>query len=45
MVVEVAVKAGCRHIVTYNLRDFAGVEAFGIAAIRPQDFLLALAEP
>lgn len=45
MVAEVAVKAGCRHIVTYNLRDFGGVEAFGIAAVRPHDFLLALNEP
>ena len=44
MAAEVAVKAGCRHIVTYNIRDFSGVEAFGISAIRPHEFLTALNE-
>lgn len=42
MVAEVAVKARCRHIVTYNLRDFGGVDSFGIAAVRPHDFLTSL---
>ena len=39
MVLEAAVAGGCKYIVTHNLRDFAGVEKFGVAAIRPRDFL------
>ena len=42
MVAEVAVKAGCRYIVTYNVRDFKGVDSFGIAAVPPHDFLTIL---
>lgn len=26
MILELAVKAGCEFIITYNVRDFAGVE-------------------
>jgi putative PIN family toxin of toxin-antitoxin system len=39
MIVELAVKAGCDFIVTYNTRDFAGVEQFGLRAIGPGAFL------
>jgi putative PIN family toxin of toxin-antitoxin system len=39
MVLEVAVKARCDFIVTYNLRDFQGIEQFGLQAITPRDFL------
>lgn len=39
MIVELAVKAGCGFIVTYNTRDFAGVEQFGLWAIEPGAFL------
>jgi len=39
MILELAVKAGCEFIVTYNTRDFAGVEQFGIQAIEPGAFL------
>ena len=42
MVLEVAVKAGCDAIVTYNKRDFQGVEAFGLAVLEPQEFLFQL---
>ena len=45
MALEVAVTAGCRYIVTYNLRDFRGAEAFGVSAIRPHEFLATLNEP
>ena len=38
-VLELAVEAGCALIVTHNVRDFAGSEAFGIAAVRPGEFL------
>ena len=39
MVLELAVKAGCDSVVTYNIRDFAGIEQFGISAITPAEFL------
>lgn len=39
MILELAVKAGCDFIVTYNTRDFAGVEQFGIRVIEPGAFL------
>ena len=42
MVLEVAVKATCDYIVTYNKRDFQGVEAFGLAVLEPREFLLHL---
>lgn len=44
MVLELAVTAGCAKIVTFNLRDFEGIGSFGIAAIRPGDFLRELRE-
>jgi putative PIN family toxin of toxin-antitoxin system len=39
MVLELAVKAGCESIITYNTRDFAGVEQFGLKLIKPFEFL------
>lgn len=39
MVLEVAVAAGCRYIITYNLKDFRGVERFGVRAVEPKEFL------
>lgn len=39
MVLELAVKAGCDSVVTYNIRDFVGVEQFGLTAITPARFL------
>lgn len=39
MVLELAVKAGCDSVVTYNTRDFVGVERFSISAITPAEFL------
>jgi putative PIN family toxin of toxin-antitoxin system len=39
MVLELAVNANCQFIVTFNERDFAGVEQFGIRALSPGDFL------
>jgi predicted nucleic acid-binding protein len=39
MVLELAVTARCDRIITYNRRDFVGVEKFGIRAIPPADFL------
>jgi putative PIN family toxin of toxin-antitoxin system len=39
LVLEVAVAGECRIIVTYNVRDFAGSERFGIRAMIPAKFL------
>jgi putative PIN family toxin of toxin-antitoxin system len=38
MVLELAVAAGARFIVTHNLRDFARATTFGVQAITPGDF-------
>ena len=35
----VLLRAGCRYIVTHNLRDFRGTEQWGIAAVTPDGFL------
>jgi hypothetical protein len=39
MVLELAFGAGCRYIVTHNVRDFRGSEQLGVAAITPREFL------
>lgn len=42
LVLEVAVAGGCRAIVTYNVRDFAGSEQFGVRVLTPAQFLAEL---
>ena len=44
MVLELAVTAGCKCILTYNLHDFKGSEKFGIEAITPKAFLEMVGE-
>ncbi|MCI0332101.1 MAG: PIN domain-containing protein [Planctomycetes bacterium] len=39
MLLELAVEAGCNRIVTYNLKDFDGIDQFGLRAVRPNEFL------
>ena len=39
MVLELAFAAGCRHIVTHNIKDFRGSEQLGVSAVSPRDFL------
>ena len=39
MVAEVAVASGARAIVTYNERDFSGVEKFGVKVWSPKHLL------
>ena len=39
LILELAVAGSCRYIVTHNLRDFRGMENWGIAAVTPGDFL------
>jgi predicted nucleic acid-binding protein len=45
LILELAVAAGCRYIVTQNLRDFRGTEAWGVQAITPGDFLKRTSQP
>lgn len=42
MVLELAVKAGCDSVVTYNTRDFVGIQQFGIKTIVPSEFLQSI---
>jgi len=42
MVLEAAVAGRCKYIVTFNIKDFSGVERFGIRAISPGEFLRLL---
>ena len=43
-VLEVAVAAGADYIVTFNLRDFKGVDKFGVESLTPQRFLQVIGE-
>lgn len=42
MVLEAAVAAGCRFIVTFNARDFEPSRSFAIRVVTPGDFLRAI---
>ena len=42
LVLELAVAAGCRTVVTFNVRDFRGAEGLGVSAQRPGGFLKAI---
>jgi predicted nucleic acid-binding protein len=39
LILELAIAAGCRYIVTHNLRHFRGTEQWKIAAVTPGGFL------
>jgi putative PIN family toxin of toxin-antitoxin system len=39
LVLEVAVAANCNAIVTHNVRDFAGIQRFGLELFTPGQFL------
>jgi putative PIN family toxin of toxin-antitoxin system len=39
LVLELAFAAGCRYIVTHNVKDFHGSEQLGVTAIKPGEFL------
>lgn len=43
-VLELAVESNCSFIITFNVRDFYGIERFGLAAITPREFLQRLGE-
>lgn len=39
MILDLAVRANCKYIVTYNTRDFISVNKFGIKAVTAQELL------
>jgi predicted nucleic acid-binding protein len=39
MVLELAFAAGCRYVVTHNVKDFHGAEQLGVTAVSPREFL------
>jgi putative PIN family toxin of toxin-antitoxin system len=39
MLLELAVEAACNRIITFNLKDFAGIEQFGVKPVAPREFL------
>ena len=44
MVLELAVAAQCKFIVTYNTKDFRGADAFGLEVMSPPEFLRKIGE-
>lgn len=44
MVLELAVEAQCDYIVTFNHKDFVGIEQFGLEALTPYQFLQRIGE-
>jgi predicted nucleic acid-binding protein len=40
LVLEVAVASESKYVITHNLRDFQGIERFGIRAVTPKEFLV-----
>jgi predicted nucleic acid-binding protein len=44
MVLELAVDAGAPVIVTFNRRDFAGAERFGVRVLTPREYLQELGD-
>jgi len=45
MVLELALAAGCRYLVTHNQRDFAGANQLGVEIVLPGEFLHLLSRP
>jgi putative PIN family toxin of toxin-antitoxin system len=43
-VLELAIESGSKYIITYNIKDFAGIDRFGLKAITPKEFLMLLGE-
>ncbi len=40
LVLEVAVESQSKYIITFNKRDFRGVETFGVKVVTPQEFMI-----
>jgi putative PIN family toxin of toxin-antitoxin system len=43
-ILELAVAARSKYIITYNLKDFEGIGTFGIKAITPAEYLKTIGE-
>ena len=43
-ILELAVEAQCDYIITYNTKDFKGIESFGIKTLTPKEFLQLIGE-
>jgi len=43
-ILELAVESNCDFVVTFNEKDFVGLETFGIKTVRPADFLEVIGE-
>ena len=44
LILELAVKANCNYIVTYNKQDFTGVDTFGVKIVNAREFLHIIGE-
>ena len=44
MILELAVRAHCNHIITYNKADFRGVDKFDIKLATAKEFLQIIQE-
>ncbi len=42
LVLEVAVAARCNSIITFNKRDFRGINKFGLRVLSPKDLLIEI---
>lgn len=43
-ILELAIESQSRYIITYNKRDFKGVDKFGIEVLTPKEFLEIIGE-
>lgn len=44
LILELAVEARCSSIITYNKKDFKGINKFGIDTLTPKEFLQKIGE-
>ncbi len=40
LVLEVAVESQSEYIITFNKKDFKGIDKFGLKAVTPQEFMI-----
>jgi len=43
-VLELAIESNSKYIITYKVKDFKGIDEFGIKAITPKEFLNIIGE-
>ncbi len=44
MFLELAVESECDYLITFNKKDFQGIETFGIQVLTPKEFLKVIGE-